>query len=52
MNPENIKIKEENLFSLATEMGLVVISSELSEDKENLPSNETYSNQKPFFQLT
>lgn len=52
MNPENLKIREENLFSLATEMGLVVISKEIFEDRNNQPKDETHSKQKPFFQLT
>lgn len=52
MNPEILKPKEENLFSLAAEMGLVVMdTTQLKQDVPAEPKS-TAPKQKPFSQLT
>ncbi|MCG3203355.1 MAG: hypothetical protein KCHDKBKB_00011 [Elusimicrobia bacterium] len=52
MKQEILKPKEENLFSLATEMGLVITSEETTKEKEPKNIHGPVSHQKPFSQLT
>lgn len=52
MNPDTLKPKEENLFSLATEMGLVVLAQKPPTEERYAPVEETTPKQKPFSQLT
>ncbi len=53
MNNDILKPKEENLFSLAAELGLVVFSTELptSDEQKNITENQS-NTPKPFCQLT
>lgn len=54
MNPEILNPKEENLFSLATEMGLIVFSPEegVNKRKDSAPIKIEPHVSKPYSQLT
>ncbi len=52
MNPEILKPKEENLFSLAAEMGLVVMDANPAPKEPAVDQKSAAPKQKPFSQLT
>lgn len=52
MNPDILKPKEENLFSLAAEMGLVVLDVAVQEPLHEMEQKTVAPNPKPFSQLT
>ncbi len=52
MNQDILKPKEENLFSLATELGFMTLAEETTQEKKSEDAKEKVAKQKTYSQLT